>query len=361
MVPIRIALDAMGGDQGPAPLVAGAVAALAAEPDLWLQLVGEPETLRAALQACRAEAGERLQLVPAGGAIPMGDHPAEAVRHRPDASVVVAVQRVAHQEADACYSAGHSGATMAAALFHLHRLPGVARPAIGTTIPRPGGGAALLLDAGAQVDCRPEWLAQFAVLGSAYSERVLGVPQPRVGLLSIGEEPGKGGQLVRDADRLLRQTPVHYLGPVEGRDLVSGRCDVLVTDGFTGNVALKVAEGVAEQMLRTLREAAHQGWRARAGGWLLRPALGSLRAETDWRRTGGVPLLGVRGLVYIGHGRSDALAVRHGIRVAAAAARAGTAALLAEAVRGWAATVPTADPPAPAAAARLSQESASWT
>ncbi len=360
MAPIRIALDAMGGDHGPRPLVEGALAALAAEPDLWLQLVGEPGVLAAALRDCRAQPGERLQLVPSGPGILMGDHPAEAVRRHPEASVVVAVQRVARQEADACYSAGHSGATMAAALFHLHRLPGVARPAIGSAIPR-SGGVTLLVDAGAQVECRPDWLAQFAVLGAAYAERVLGVRRPRVGLLSIGEEPGKGGQLVRDADQLLRRTPVNYLGPVEGRDLVSGRCDVLVTDGFTGNVALKVAEGVAEHLLQALRQAAHRDWRARAGGWLLRPALGSLRAEVDWRRTGGVPLLGVRGLVYIGHGRSDAVAVRHGIRAAAAAARAGTAAGLAEAVHTWAAPPPPEPPPAAVPAARLSQESAPWT
>ncbi len=336
--PVGVALDAMGGDNGPAPLVAGAVAAVRARPDLTVHLVGDRERIQAELEGADPGLRPRLPVVAAGAVIPMDAHPAQAVRATPDASVTVAIRLVAGGGAAAAVSAGNSGATMAAALLHLHRLPGIARPAIGTVLPTPAG-PSLLVDAGAQVDCRPEWLCQFAHLGIAFARHGLGVPRPRVGLLSNGEEPGKGNQLVQLTHRLLVREVPEYRGPVEGRDLVAGTVDVVVSDGFVGNVALKTAEGVADLLFRTLRTELTRGPQARLGALLLRGRLRALRDRLDWRRTGGAPLLGVRGLVFVSHGRSDAVAVAHALLGAAAAAHEGRliAALLAAAPTGAAA------------------------
>jgi glycerol-3-phosphate acyltransferase PlsX len=316
----------MGGDWAPEALVAGSLVALQQERDLRVILVGEPDRLAPLLGDRRGLAG-RLRLEQAGGAIPMEAHPAQAVRSQPRASVSVAVRLVGAGEADACFSAGNSGATVAAALLHLRRLPGVSRPAIGTVLPFPSG-RTLLVDSGAQVDCRPEWLAQFARLGSEYSRVVLGVESPRVGLLSNGAETSKGNALVQAAHELISQLELRYLGPVEGSDLATGKVDVVVSDGFAGNVALKTAEGVAESVLVALRREAASDLRSRLGAMLLLPGLRRLRQRLDWRQVGGAPLLGVDGLVFIGHGRSDARAVSSAIRIAATAVRAGLAGAL---------------------------------
>jgi len=316
-----LAVDAMGGDRAPEALVQGSLIALSADQELRLVLVGEGARLESLLGSPPAAAAGRLRVTPAEGVIAMGAHPVEAVRAQPRASVNVAVGLVAKGEADACFSAGNSGAAMAAALFQLHRLPGIARPAIATPLPTPKG-TTMLIDSGAQVDCRPEWLAQFSTLGSAYARRVLGVDRPRVGLLSNGEESSKGNELVQAADRLISQLDLNYVGPVEGRDLLSGSVDVVICDGFVGNVALKTAEGVAEAIMGALRQEAEAGLRSRMGAVLLLPGLRRLRQRMDWRQVGGAPLLGVRGLVFIGHGRSDAAAVASALRVAAAAVRA---------------------------------------
>jgi len=316
-----LAVDAMGGDRAPEALVQGSLIALSADQELRLVLVGEGARLESLLGSPPAAAAGRLRVTPAEGVIAMGAHPVEAVRAQPRASVNVAVGLVAKGEADACFSAGNSGAAMAAALFQLHRLPGIARPAIATPLPTPKG-TTMLIDSGAQVDCRPEWLAQFSTLGSAYVRRVLGVDRPRVGLLSNGEESSKGNELVQAADRLISQLDLNYVGPVEGRDLLSGSVDVVICDGFVGNVALKTAEGVAEAIMGALRQEAEAGLRSRMGAVLLLPGLRRLRQRMDWRQVGGAPLLGVRGLVFIGHGRSDAAAVASALRVAAAAVRA---------------------------------------
>ncbi|HVA20476.1 MAG TPA: phosphate acyltransferase PlsX [Candidatus Micrarchaeia archaeon] len=330
---VRVALDAMGGDHGPAPLVAGAAAAVGSCADVCVTLVGDPVRLRGALAGWSPQLRSRLPIEAAGTVIPMGAHPAQAVRASPDASVAVAVRLVADGRAAAAVSAGNSGATMAAALLHLHRLPGIARPAIGTVLPTPAG-PTLLVDAGAQVDCRPEWLAQFARLGVAYARHGLGVAQPTVGLLSNGEETGKGNQLVQLAHPILVREVPEYRGPVEGRDLLAGTVDVVVCDGFVGNVALKTAEGTAELLFRVLRQELSRGGRARLGALLLRPRLRAIRDRLDWRRTGGAPLLGVGGLVFVSHGRSDAMAIRSAVLGAAAGARDGR---LVEALRAAAA------------------------
>ncbi len=318
-----VAVDAMGGDQAPEALVAGSLTALRQERDLRVILVGRIDRLTP-LVAGGGDLVSRLTLEESEGAIPMGAHPAQAVRSQPRSSVAVAVRLVGSGRADACFSAGHSGATMAAALLQLRRLPGVARPAIGTVLPSSSGGT-LLVDAGAQVECRPEWLAQFAQLGSEYARRALGVERPRVGLLSNGEETSKGNALVQAAHALISQLDLRYLGPVEGTDLVSGKVDVVVADGFVGNVALKTAEGVAEAIMAALRQEASSSLRSRLGAFLLLPSLRRLRQRLDWGQVGAAPLLGVRGLVFIGHGRSDARAVTSAIRVAAAAVRSGLA------------------------------------
>jgi glycerol-3-phosphate acyltransferase PlsX len=313
----------MGGDHAPEALVAGSLTALREQRDLRLILVGRLDRLNPLVAGGHDLAG-RLTLEDSAGAIPMGAHPAQAVRSQPRSSVAVAVKLVGSGRADACFSAGNSGATMAAAMLQLRRLPGVARPAIGTVFPSRSG-STLLVDAGAQVDCRPEWLAQFAQLGCEYVHRALGVERPRVGLLSNGEETSKGNALVQAAHELISQMDLNYLGPVEGTDLVSGKVDVVVADGFVGNVALKTAEGVADAIIAALRQEASSGLRSRLGAFLLLPSLRRLRQRLDWSQIGGAPLLGVSGLVFIGHGRSDARAVTSAIRVAAAAVRSGLA------------------------------------
>jgi glycerol-3-phosphate acyltransferase PlsX len=318
-----VAVDAMGGDKAPQALVSGSLAALSEDPRLHLILVGPKDQLMPLLQGGGDHMG-RLTLESSEGAIPMGAHPAKAVRSQPLSSVGVAVKMVQTGRADACFSAGNSGATVASALLQLHRLPGVARPGIGTVFPSRTG-RTLLVDAGAEVDSRPEWLAQFAQLGSEYCHRVLGVEEPRVGLLSNGEETTKGNALVQAAHTLISQLDLRYVGPVEGTDLVSGKVDVVVSDGFVGNVALKTAEGVAESIIAALRQEATSNLRSRLGAFLLLPSLRRLRQRLDWAQIGGAPLLGVSGLVFIGHGRSDPLAVASAIRVAATAVRSGLA------------------------------------
>jgi glycerol-3-phosphate acyltransferase PlsX len=313
----------MGGDRAPEELVAGSLLALAEDADLRLVLVGESNRLLPLVGA--ANAARRLSLEEADSVIAMDAHPAQAVRAQPHSSVNVAVDLVAQGRADACFSAGNSGAAMAAALLRLHRQPGVARPAIATPLPTPSG-TTLLVDAGAQVECRPEWLAQFSAMGSAYVARVMGVTRPRVGLLSNGEESSKGNSLVQAAHRLISELDLNYVGPVEGRELLSGNVDVVVCDGFVGNVALKTAEGVAEAIMAAMRQEAGADLRSRLGAVLLLPGLRRMRARLDWRSVGAAPLLGVRGLVFIGHGRSDAAAVASALRVAAQAVRSGAGA-----------------------------------
>jgi glycerol-3-phosphate acyltransferase PlsX len=314
-----VAVDAMGGDHAPLELVEGSLLALSRDPGLNLTLVGQEPELAAVLAG---RSLPRLQLAPSEGAIPMDAHPAQAVRAQPRSSVGVGVALVHDGQADALFTAGHSGAAMAASLVGLGRLPGISRPAIATPLPGPQG-VTWLVDAGAQVDCKPEWLAQFAQLGCRYVELAEGKPRPRIGLLSNGTEPTKGNQVVQEAHRLLSELELNYVGPVEGTQLLSGELDIVVCDGLVGNVALKTAEGVAEQVVGALRAELSRGPLARLGALLLLPGLGRMRRRLDWRAVGGAPLLGVRGLVYIGHGRSDRAAVAAAVAAAARAVRSG--------------------------------------
>ena len=310
---MKIALDAMGGDFAPDQVVAGGVEAHR-EFGIEVIFVGQKDKVDAAL--AKAGAGKWAQIEDAPEVIAMDEHPAQAVRTKKNSSIVRACTMVEDGRAAGFVSAGNSGAVMAASLFGLRRIPGVERPAIGAVIPT-ATGRCLLLDAGANADARPEYLVQFARMGSIYAERVLQLANPRVGLLSNGEEPGKGNQLVQATEPLLRAAPgINFVGNVEGNDLFKGKADVIVCDGFTGNVLVKTAEGAAELLFRSIRDAIKGDPIASVGGLLVRPKLQALRKRVDWRELGGWLLLGINGVTVIAHGRSDATAIRSAIRVA---------------------------------------------
>jgi len=313
---MKIVLDAMGGDYAPDVTVHGAVWA-ARDFDVEIQLVGRPEVIQAEL-AKHATTDLRLPIIPASQVIEMDDHnPANAVKAKPDSSMVVGIQMLRRRETDAFVTAGHSGGALAAALLHLGRIRGVKRPAITTVYPtRSEWGYCFLLDIGANADCKPEYLYQFGLMGSAYAERVLGIPDPRVAIVSNAEEEGKGNMLVQDTLPLLRNSPVNFVGNVEGKDIPAGLADVVVTDGFTGNVILKVSEGVAKMLMDAIRSEIKARPLAVVGAALARPAFKAVGAMLDYREYGGGALLGVDGVVIIAHGRSDAYAVRNAIRVA---------------------------------------------
>jgi len=300
----RVAVDAMGGDRAPAEIVAGALEAAAGGIDVIL--VG-PAGL---------DTGG-LELVVAPSVIEMAEKPAEAVRAKPDSSLVTAMRAVGDGQADAVVSAGNTGAILAAGLLHIRRLPGVLRPAIAVPIPTRNG-VSLLLDSGANADSRPEHLLQFGVMGAVFSEEILGVANPIVRLLSIGEEPEKGDQLTIEAHALLREeASLNFAGNAEARDLLRGAADVLVTGGFTGNVALKLLEGTIVELFDLLREEISTTASGKLGGFLIRPAARRLRARFDPETYGGAYLLGLRGLAVIGHGNSSRRAIANAIRLAA--------------------------------------------
>ncbi|MGD1862471.1 MAG: phosphate acyltransferase PlsX [Leptolyngbyaceae cyanobacterium] len=311
----RIAVDAMGGDHAPAEIVSGAIRAKA-ELDADILLVGEPEQIRAATP--NPENLEGLTIVPAEGAIEMHEEPLSALRRKRKASINVAMDLVKKQKADAVVSAGHSGAAMAAALLRLGRLKGIDRPAIGAVFPTVlAGKSVLILDVGANVDCRPKFLEQFAVMGTVYSKYVLGVAEPQVGLLNIGEEPSKGNEAAVQAHELLAAHPVvPFVGNMEGRDVLSGEFDVVVCDGFVGNVLLKFAEAVGESVLQILREELPRGVRGKVGALVLKNNLRRLKQRVDHAEHGGGLLLGVAGISVISHGSSQAPSIFNAIRLA---------------------------------------------
>jgi glycerol-3-phosphate acyltransferase PlsX len=299
----RIAVDAMGGDRGPAAAIEGALAAR----------VDGIETV--IFGSADLDAGG-LALVPTTQVVGMDEKPADAFRTKEDSSLVRAVKSVADGEADAVVSAGNTGAMLAAGLVLLRRVPGVRRPAIAVPIPARKG-PSILIDAGANADCRPEHLLQFATMGAVFAEEILGVAQPTVRLISIGEEPEKGNQLALEAHELLANSDLDFRGNAEGRDILEGAADVLVTDGFTGNVALKAVEGTIRTLLDSLREEITATNAGSLGGLLIRPAARRLRARLDPDTYGGAYLLGLRGLVVIAHGNSSATAIANAIRLAA--------------------------------------------
>ena len=303
----------MGGDHAPEEIVTGACEAARSLP-CRIALVGDA----AVIETIAARAGglpPNVSVVHADGVVAMDEAPAAAVRRGAATSMGRLMDLVRDGTAHAAFSAGNSGAFLAIATVRLRTLPGIARPAIATAWPA-AKGPMLLLDAGANVDCRAEWLVQFAIMGSAYARSVLGIADPSVGLLSVGEEEGKGNALTEATFPLLSAAPITFVGNVEGRDLLLGQCDVVVCDGFVGNVALKLAEASGEYFFRALVEHATVDLRGKAGLQLLRPALRALRKRFDHREYGGAPLLGVRGICLIGHGRADARAIGSACRAA---------------------------------------------
>ena len=300
---IRVAVDALGGDRAPDEIVAGAVAA--ASPEIQPTLFG-PASVDP----------HGLALVEASEAIAMDEHAVESVRSKTNSSLVRAVRAVGDSDADVVVSAGNTGAMLAASLLHIRRMPGVHRPGIAVVIPTKRG-QSVLIDAGANADARPEHLVQFAHMGSVFAEEILGVRRPDVRLLSIGEEDEKGNQLTVEAHELLRAAELRFGGNMEGRGLLEGDADVVVADGFTGNVALKTLEGTVRSLLDALRTELESSLRGRLGGALMRPAARRVRERLDPETYGGAYLLGLNGLVVISHGSSSRIAIANAIRLGA--------------------------------------------
>jgi glycerol-3-phosphate acyltransferase PlsX len=315
---MRIVVDAMGSDNFPRPDVEGSLMA-ARDYGVEIILVGDEEKIKPLLAGLNTESTS-VTLVHAPEMLTMEDKglalALKAKRKEPRTSMAVGIDLVKNGQADAFVTAGNTGAAVAVAYFRLGTLPGVERPALAPVFPTRTG-SCVALDIGANPDCKPENLLQFGVMGSVYAARVRGVKNPRVGLLSNGEEAGKGNQLVRDAYPLLASSGLNFIGNVEGKEFIGGSADVVVMDGFTGNIALKTSEAVAKLITDAIREKIRNGSvAAKLGGMLVRPALQSLRAMLDPSQEGAAPLLGVNGLVFIGHGRSDAVAIKNAVRLA---------------------------------------------
>ncbi len=329
---VRVALDAMGGDHAPGETIAGAVLAARAY-DMGVYLVGNEKVIRAQL-AKHDTRDLDLPIVHTSDVIPMDEHnPARAVRNK-DTSMVKALQLVVEEQAIGAVSAGNSGAMMAAAsLVTLKRIHGVERAAIGGVLPTRDG-AVLIIDMGANTDCKPEFLQQFALMGSIYMERIMRRPAPRVGLLSNGEEAGKGNQLVQETYQLLTANAatlgVNFIGNIEGRDIFAGEIDVVVCDGFVGNVVLKLSEGLSEALLDMIRVEMTRSLPNKLAAAVLRSDLRNMGKRIDYAEYGGFPLLGINGAAIIAHGRSNAKAIKNALRVARQTAEAGVAPAIAE-------------------------------
>jgi glycerol-3-phosphate acyltransferase PlsX len=311
---ITIALDAMGSDSAPRPEVEGAILA-SREFEVRVLLIGQPTALKTEL-ARHKKRGAEIEIVPASEVIAMGDAPLQAYRKKKDSSMHVAARFVKSGGAAAMVTAGNTGAAMATARFLLGMLPSVDRPALAAPFPTARGGTSVLLDVGANVDSRPAHLVQFAVMGENYYRTIFGTKKPRIGLLSIGEEESKGNELVRETFARLKKTPLNFVGNVEGKEIFAGDVDVIVCDGFIGNVALKISEGVAQHIGGMLKKALNSTLSAQVGAMFSRGAFQEFKRQIDYSEYGGAPLLGVRGVTVIGHGRSNANAVKNAIRVA---------------------------------------------
>ncbi len=331
-----IALDAMGTDTYPDTDIRGAILATREYDNLDLILVGDEKLLREKLAEYAPKDDFPIRIVHAPEMLTMndkGDDLVRKARHKEaQNSMAVGVDLVKNGEADAFVTAGNTGAAMVTALFRLGRLRGINRPALAPTFPTAKGNC-LVLDIGANPDCKPRNLVEFAVMGSVYAEKVWGAKKPKVGLISNGEEAGKGSSLVRETYPLLEEANINFTGNVEGKGVIAGEVDVAVTDGFTGNVMLKTSEGIAKLMTDSIKEAVMQGGVfAKIGGLLLKPALRQVKEKLDANAVGGVPLLGVNGLVFIGHGSSNSEAVKNAIRAAKEAVEAGVLVSIIEAV-----------------------------
>jgi glycerol-3-phosphate acyltransferase PlsX len=308
-----IALDAMGGDFAPANTVAGAILA-ARELGSRVLLVGREDEIARELEKHGAR-DSSLSVVHASETVAMDDPPAMALRRKKDSSLRVAANLVREGQAQALVSAGNSGAVMATAMFVLGSVAGVDRPALAAVVPNRKG-VTVWLDVGANVDSKPQHMRQWAIMAHIYAKNILGVSSPRVGLLSNGEEAGKGNDVVRETFKLLQESRINFIGNVEGHDIFNGNADVIVCDGFTGNVSLKAVESATETLFHFLKQEFSRSWRTRLGYVLSRPAFKGFRKRVDYAEFGGVPLLGVKGATIISHGKSSPRAIRNAIRVA---------------------------------------------
>jgi len=311
----------MGSDQGPAVVIAGALEALADTEDrVSVVLIGDEYVLREELgrQDPQGRGASRLAVRHAAESVDMGAEGAQSVRKKKDSSLAVGMKLMKDGEAEAFFSAGNTGATVAAALLGVGRIPGVHRPALATLVPANTPlGACVMLDVGATADCKPAYLRQFGIMGDVYARHIMGIAEPRVGLLNIGEESSKGNELARESHELLAQSPLRFVGNVEGRDIFGGAADVVVTDGFTGNVVLKFVESVYGWVGDILKREVRSSLIAKLGAAMLIPTMKGLRKRLDYAEYGGAPLLGVNGVCIIGHGRSSPRAVKNGIKMGA--------------------------------------------
>ncbi len=305
----------MGGDHAPSVNVEGAVETVKEHDDIDVTLVGDSELIKKELGNKRFP-DNRILLEHASQVVEMNESPATAIRRKKDSSIRVGIELVKSGRADAFVSAGHSGVIMATSLLLLRTAPGVDRPAIATIMPTIKD-TFVLLDAGANVDCKPENLLEFALMGNTYCKLVLGRSEPKVALLSIGEEDTKGNELTKEAFKLIRKTKINFIGNIEGKDIFTGRADVVVCDGFIGNIALKISEGLAETVLRMLKREITSVSTGRVGYLLMKPAIRNFKRRTDYDEYGGAPLLGINGVSIISHGRSSAKAIKNALRVAA--------------------------------------------
>ncbi len=312
---MRIAIDAMGGDHAPDAIVEGAIQAAKAQPDRHIILVGDKDRVAATLRQHGGQSLANISLHHASQVIEMGESPLLGLRQKKDSSIGVAVQLVKDGHADAVVSAGNTGAVVTATKLKLRFLECIERPAIATVF-RHQKGVSVLLDAGANIDCTPRYLFEFAVMGSTYAKELLGHPNPRVGLLSIGEEASKGNELTLQAFALLEKSKLNFIGNIEGRDVLAGRADVIICDGFVGNVVLKVGEGVAVYFKDMLKREFTANPLRKLGALLLRGAFKSIALKTDYAEYGGAPLIGVKGTCIICHGRSNPKAIKNAVQVA---------------------------------------------
>lgn len=322
---MRIAIDAMGGDHAPAAHVEAAVAAAAEWPDTEIVLVGQPDKLE---PLAKGKLPRNVTIKAASDVIEADDEPVRAVRRKSDSSMVVAGRMVKDGEADAMISAGNTGALMAVGLLVVGRLAGIERPGLSSTFPTLDNVGVLTLDLGANMDAKPEHLLQYALMGSLYREKVQKLAKPRVGLLNVGTEAAKGNELTKATFELLEQAPIHFIGNVEARDVLERSCDVLVCDGFSGNILLKAMEGAAAATFKLLREELTSSWKNKLAAAVLKPSFRKIRNKMDYNEYNGAPLLGVNGLVIKGHGSSNAKAMMTAIRQARAAIQGGLIAAL---------------------------------
>lgn len=311
---MRIAIDAMGGDHAPQSTVEGALAAAKEWGDTEIILVGNEQVLKPLLEGSAAPANLRIHH--ASEIIEAEDEPVKAVRRKKDASMVVAGRLIREGEAEAMISAGNTGALMTTGLLVVGRMEGIERPALAPMIPTVDERGVLALDLGANMDAKPEHLAQYALMGSIYREKVHGIAKPRVGLLNVGTEAMKGNELTKEAYPLLEALPIHFVGNVEARDILTGACDVLVCDGFAGNILLKALEGTAGTMFSILKREFSKSLKNKLAAAVLMPSLRGLKKTLDYKEHGGAPLLGLSGLVVKGHGSSDGGAIKNAVRQA---------------------------------------------